>query len=173
MFGKNFIGRNKDVLEGKEMQVGTKESLEGKTFKNVQIYGVAPVRTDSDDQAMLMACLQFPWNQPFWYWRSWLGDEFGLEKVDEVLNMFGKRAGQKLRLSAGSISLGEEDTTDEDGEVEDAEDSGDDDNLDDAAKLHILMKEVENLQKRLKKGQNKSGNKSSTSSRKSKSKRAK
>jgi hypothetical protein len=84
-----------------------------------------------------------------------------------VLNMYRKEAGQSRR-SARSISLGEEDTTDEDGEVEHAEDSEDGD-LDDEAKLHILMKEVENLQKRLKK----SGNKSLTSSRKPKSKRAK
>jgi hypothetical protein len=168
-FGKNFMDRNKDVLEGKEMNVGTKKSLVGKSFKNVQIYGVAPVRTDSDDEAMLMAWLQFPKDQPLWYWRGWLGDEFGLDKVDEVLNRYVKKAGQKLRRFAQSISLREEDTTDEDGEVEDTEDSEDDGDLDDEAKLHILMKEVENLQKRLKN----SGKKSSASSRKPKSKRAK
>jgi hypothetical protein len=131
------------------------------------------VITDSDDEAMLMVWLQFRGGQPFWYWRGSLGGKFGLDIVDEVLNMYRKEAGQRLRRSARSISLGEEDTTDEDGEVEDAEDSEDDGNLDDAAKLHILMEEVKNLQKRLKKSRNKSGNKSSTSSRKPKSKRAK
>ena len=40
--------------------------------------------------------------------------------------MYRKEAGQKLRRSAGSILLGKEDITDEDGEVEDAEDSEDD-----------------------------------------------
>jgi hypothetical protein len=172
-FGKNYINRNKNVLEGKEMKVGTKKKLEGENFKHVQVYGVAPVITDSDDEAMLMAWLQFPNSQPRWYWRGSLGDKFGLDKVDEVLNMYRKEAGQRPRRSARSISLGEEDTTDDDGEVEDAEDSEDDGDLDDEAKLHVLMKEVENLQKSLKKSRNKPGNKSSTSSRKSKSKRAK
>lgn len=164
-FGKNFIDRNQDVLKGKEMKVGTKKDLEGKNFKNVSIFGVAPVRTDSDDEAMLMVWLQFPREQPLWYWRSWLGDKFGLDMVDEVLNMYREQAGQRPRRSARSISLGEGDTTDEDGEVEDTEDSEDDGGLNDEDKLRVLMKEVANLQKRLK-----SGNKSS---RKSKSKRAK
>jgi hypothetical protein len=164
-FGKNFMDRNKHVLEGKEMKVGTKKDLEGMNFNNVKIFGVAPVRTDSDDEAGLMVWLQFPRKQPLWYWRTWLGDKFGLDIVDTFLNRYRKDAGQRLRRSARSISLGEEDTTDEDGEAEDSED---DDGSDDEAKLAALVKEVEKLQIRLKK----SGNKSSTSSRKSKSKRA-
>lgn len=168
-FGKNFIDRNKDALEEKLMKVGTKEDLKDKNFKNVQVYGVAPVITDSDDSPMLMVWLQFTSSQPLWYWRGNLGDKFGLDIVDEVLKMYTKEAGQRLWRFARLISRGEEDTTDEDGEVEDVEDSEDDDDLDDEAKLRILMKEVENLQKRLKKN----GNKSSTSSRKPKSKRGK
>jgi hypothetical protein len=45
----------------------------------------------------------------------------------------------------GSILLGEENTTDKDEEIKDAENSEDNNNLDNAAKLYILMKEVENL----------------------------
>ena len=56
-FGKNFIDRKKDILEKKKMKVGIKESLEDKDFEDVEVFGVAPVITDSGDNIMLIVRL--------------------------------------------------------------------------------------------------------------------
>ncbi len=117
-FGKSFVERNQHVLGGTDIKAGTKASLRGMSWNQVAIFGVAPVRTDFDDEAMLMAWVAFPDREPTWYWRSYLGEEFGIDAVDEKLNTFRRKAGQ---LPRAVIEEDEAEESDYDEEREDKE----------------------------------------------------
>ncbi|KAK5222332.1 hypothetical protein LTR47_010646 [Exophiala xenobiotica] len=131
-FGKNFVERNQNVLSGTEIKAGTKASLRGMSWKQVSIFGVAPVRTDFDDEAMLMAWVAFPQSEPTWYWRSYLGEEFGIDAVDEKLNTFRRKAGQ---LPRAVIDEDEAEESDDDEEGEDK-----------ATRLRYLREEMKRLE---------------------------
>jgi hypothetical protein len=114
-FGKSFVERNQHVLGGRDIEAGTKAKLRGMSWNKVEIFGVAPVRTDFDDEAMMMAWVAFPETEPTWYWRSHLGEEFGIDAVDEKLNTFRRKAGQLPRAVIAEDEA-EESDTDEEGE---------------------------------------------------------
>ncbi|KIW56878.1 hypothetical protein PV05_05496 [Exophiala xenobiotica] len=114
-FGKSFVERNQHVLGGRDIAAGDKTKLRGMSWNKVEIFGVAPVRTDFDDEAMMMAWVAFPETEPTWYWRSHLGEEFGIDAVDEKLNTFRRKAGQLPRAVIAEDEA-EESETDEEGE---------------------------------------------------------
>jgi hypothetical protein len=114
-FGKSFVERNQHVLGGRDIAAGNKAKLRGMSWNKVEIFGVAPVRTDFDDEAMMMAWVAFPETEPTWYWRSHLGEEFGIDAVDEKLNTFRRKAGQLPRAVIAEDEA-EESETDEEGE---------------------------------------------------------
>lgn len=114
-FGKSFVERNQHVLGGRDIVAGDKAQLRGMSWNKVEIFGVAPVRTDFNDEAMVMAWVAFAETEPTWYWRSHLGEEFGIDAVDEKLNTFRRKAGQLPRAVMAEDEA-EESETDEEGE---------------------------------------------------------
>ena len=145
-FGRSFVERNQNVLGKTGIVAGTKESLWGMSWKQVDIFGVAPVRTDSDDERMSMAWVGFPGKDPTWYWRSHLGEEFGIDAVDEKLNTFRRMAGQL----PGKTVEDEAEESDDDEESEDEE-----------TRLQYLREELKRLEQRTARSRGSSGTKKS------------
>jgi hypothetical protein len=60
------------------MKIKINKLLKNKNFKNVKVYEIANVITDSGDEAFIMDWLQFfEDDKSCWYYRSVLGGEFG------------------------------------------------------------------------------------------------
>lgn len=62
--------------------------------------------------------MAFPDREPTWYWRSYLGEEFGIDAVDEKLNTFRRKVRQ---LPRAVIDEDEAEESDYDEEREDRE----------------------------------------------------
>jgi hypothetical protein len=85
-FGRNFFKQNKAAPEGRQLKIGQRDTLRGKSIKKMHLGGVALVRRFKKNEpakgwkteAVTIALASFDVGKSaVWYKRSDLGSEFG------------------------------------------------------------------------------------------------